>query len=472
MFSLLIFLLTIAILVIVHEFGHYIVARACGVKVISFSVGFGPKIFSFNSKHNEWRLSAIPLGGYVRMLDEREASVEPKLQHMAFNRKTPWQKILIAFAGPAFNILFALIAYFILALTGVESLRPVVASLNTELAQINHVTIPENSIITKINNQPVYSWENANKTFAQALIKSDEIKISYKNYANQIPNNTGKINHKHVISDQLSKQLPQQEQTLNLRQLKHNFQGKKLSLENLGILPIRMLPSVSYIEPSSPAAIGGLKIDDKIMQINQQRITTWEQVTQLIQANPNKQMTFIVNRNKQDQKITITPDSYNNNGQTIGKIGIMPTLDENLLKANTFIQSYNLYTAAEYAINSSYNIVRLNITSIAAMISGKTSWHNIGGPVAIANAGTSAFKTSIKSFVDFLALISLSLAFMNLLPIPILDGGHIIIYLTEWITKKEISHKIQDIILKFGLVLILGLTFIALYNDTLRLFSL
>ncbi len=456
MFSLLIFLFTVAILVIVHEFGHYIVARACGVKVISFSVGFGPKIFSFNSKHNEWRLSAIPLGGYVRMLDEREAPVEPNLQHMAFNRKTPWQKILIAFAGPAFNILFALIAYFILALNGVESLRPVVASLNTELAQINHVTIPENSIITKINNQPVYSWENANKTFAKALIKSDEIKISYKN----------------AISDKLSTQLSQQEQMISLQQLKYNFKGEKLSLENLGILPIKMLPQISYIEPSSPAIIGGLKIDDKIMQINQQRITTWEQVTQLIQANPNKPMIFIVNRNNQDHKITITPDRYNNNGQTVGKIGIMPTLDENLLKANTFIKSYNLYTAAEYAINSSYNIVRLNITSITAMISGKTSWHNIGGPVAIANAGTSAFKTSINRFVDFLALISLSLAFMNLLPIPVLDGGHIVIYLAEWITKKEINHKIQDIILKFGLVLILGLTFIALYNDALRLFSL
>ncbi len=150
----------------------------------------------------------------------------------------------------------------------------------------------------------------------------------------------------------------------------------------------------------------------------------------------------------------------------------MPTLDDKLLKNNTFIQHYTLIGAAGYAVNASYNIIKLNISNLSALITGKISWHNIGGPVAIANAGTNALNDGIKRFIDFLALISLSLAFMNLLPIPILDGGHMVIYLSEWITGREINHKTQDIILKFGLVLILGLTFIALYNDILRLFSL
>ena len=447
MLSLLIFLLTIFILVIVHEFGHYTVARACGVQVISFSVGFGPKLISYKSNHNEWLISAIPLGGYVRMLDERESPVPSSLKHKAFNLKAPWQKILIAFAGPLFNILFALFIYYILALNGVENIRPIVASINTNLATISHMNVPENSIITQINDKSVYSWENANHVFSAEVAKSNSIKITYT--------------HQHIESSQI----------INLIQLKQKF-NNKLTLDNLGIMPFKLLPIISYIEPSSPASKSGLKISDQIIQINQQIIKTWAQVADIIQKNPNRRLKLIVKRNNDELNLNIIPDTYNNDGQTTGKIGIMPTLDDKLLKDNTFIQNYTLITATNYAVSSSYNIIKLNISNLSSLINGKISWHNIGGPIAIANAGTNALNASIKKFIDFLALISLSLAFMNLLPIPILDGGHILIYLSEWITGHEINHKTQDIILKFGLVLILGLTFIALYNDALRLFSL
>lgn len=445
--ALLGFLLTIGILVVIHEFGHYLFARLFKVKVLTFSIGFGPKIISWQGKNNQWKIGAIPLGGYVQMLDEREAPVAPEFKHLAFNNKPPFQKLLIAFAGPLFNILFAFIAYYFIGLYGVYNLKPVISTINpTPLVQ-NLEKITPNSTIIKIDNQQIDSWSEAEEIFRKDLTRADKINLSL-------------LNESKIYQIQL-----------DFNKYKNN--ASEYSLTDLGLYPFKYLPIVAYTEPQSAAVKAGLKEGDEILKINGQVISNWFQVSKLIKSSPSEKLIFIVKRNDQEITLSIIPDSVTDeDGQIIGKIGIMPTLDNSLIEKNSFIKHYNPLNSLGYAYTACLNLAYNNIAMLGLMLSGNVSWHNLGGPVSIAKASKVAMHQGIKSFVDFLALISLSLAIMNLLPIPVLDGGHILIYAIEWLTGKPMAIDIQRLLFKFGMIFVLGVTFLALYNDFLKLLNL
>lgn len=441
------FLITISILVVIHEFGHYLFARLFKVKVITFSVGFGPKLLSWKGRHNQWCISAIPLGGYVQMLDEREGNVEPHLKHFAFNNKPPIQKLLIALAGPLFNILFAFLAYYFIGLYGVYNLKPVISSISPTPLVKNLELIKPNSTITKINGQSPDSWNQAENIFDKTISTNNNVIIDLTNA---------------VQAYQV---------TLDIRKYKENSDNPGLA--NMGLYPFSYIPQIAYIEPQSAAAKAGLKENDLIIQINSTPINNWFQVTNIIRSSPSENLKFIINRNNKKQEIVVTPySSTDDDGQIIGKVGIMPTLDKNLIEQNSYIKHYGFISSMGYAANACFNLAQTNLSMLWLMIKGKVSWHNVGGPITIAKASQTAIYQGVKSFVDFLALISLSLAIMNLLPIPVLDGGHIIIYAIEWLTGKPISIGTQQILFKFGLIVVLGVTFLALYNDFLKLFNL
>lgn len=447
MFALFGFLLTIGILVVVHEFGHYIFARIFKVKVISFSIGFGPKLLKWNSKHNEWCISAIPLGGYVKMLDEREAAVPHHLKQFAYNNKPPYQKLLIAFAGPLFNILFAFIAYYCLGLYGIYTLKPVIESIRPIAIVKNIDVIKPNSTILSINNTAVSSWSDADKVFAKEINRTTLLNFTLKN-------ESGSKNY-----------------AFNLTKYKDNIDDYD-SLTSLGLYPIKYQTTVSYVEPQSVADVAGVKESDTILKINNQSMTNWFALSDTIRNNPSKKLDFEIKRNNQIMHINLVPDSISDdNGQIIGKIGIMPTLDTTNMYANSYIKKYTILSSFGYALDSSVYIFKSNITMVTMMLQGKMSWHNVGGPVTIAKASEGALHQGIKAFVDLLALISLSIAFMNLLPIPVLDGGHIVIYAIEWLIGKQINNNVQQLIFTVGLFIVLAISSLALYNDFIKIFN-
>lgn len=440
------FLLTIGILVVVHEFGHYIVARICNVKIISFSIGFGPKLLKWQGKHNEWCISLLPLGGYVKMLDERESKVPQSLRHLAFNNKPAIQKILIAFAGPFFNILFAFFAYYALSMYGVYGLKPVIVSQQATPLIKSLDKFPTPSQIIAIDGIKIDSWTQAEKTFQS------------------------EANSKNIINLTLINNNQQQNFDLDITKYKTN--NDSISLSQIGLLPIKYLTSISYVEPQSSADIAGLKPQDKIITINNESINSWFQIADYIKHSPSKILIFDIQRNQQNQTIKVIPNSATDeNGQIIGKIGIIPNLDASLIQQNSYIQKYSPLTGINYAFNQCINTISANFSMIKNIASGKISWHNVGGPVSIAQASGSALHQGIKTFIDLLALISISLAIMNLLPIPVLDGGHILIYTIEMIIGKQISIKTQQLIFSIGMIIVLSISMMAIYNDILKIFN-
>ncbi|RTK96237.1 MAG: RIP metalloprotease RseP [Neisseriaceae bacterium] len=448
MLSLIGFILTISILVVIHEFGHYIAARIFNVKVLTFSVGFGPKIIKFKTKSNEWCLSAIPLGGYVKMLDERERSVPLDEQNLAYNNKPPLQKIIIAFAGPLFNFIFAIIMLSVIAFHGVPELKPIIETTHLSPLVINNSdsSISPHSQIISINNKPVKSWTDANNVFEQQLKKTSNIafELESKN-ASYLVN----FNFKKYIDN-----------------------SDDVSLSNAGFYPFRYLDAISYIEPNSAASQAGLKIGDKIVSLNNQNIDNWFQLTEIIRANPTQKLSIQYLRESSTINGFVTPTSVTNeNGQIIGKIGIMPSLDESLLKENSFTHKYGFIDGINFAFISCYSITKANLQMIAGMFSGNVSLQNLGGPVTIAQASGDAINHGLIEFAQLLAIISISIAVMNLLPIPVLDGGHILIYTLEWLIGKQINKDVQYTIFAVGFALIMFITAIAFFNDFSKLFN-
>lgn len=443
--SILAFLITILIIVIVHEFGHYIFARLFKVKISVFSVGFGPKLFSFKGKYNEWRLSMIPFGGYVKMLDEREGPVAKEDQPFAYNNKKPYQKIIIALAGPIFNLLFAVVVYYFLAISGVPELKPIIASINSEVAILNNVSFEPGTKINTINNKPVTSWESADRTFNH-MAKHYEL-----------------INLNITTPNQQIKNIP-----INIKQSRKHF-NQGLYLETLGLYPASYLPIISYVEPKSPAMRSGLLAGDQIVAINNIKMNNWFNIAGYIKQAADQVVTIDVLRNHQTIRIKVRPEITDNDGHVTAKIGIMPTLNDKELQQNSIIKKYSYIGAFGYAINACYSVIGLNLSSLYDMFSGNGALSNLGGPIMVAKVGGKAFSLGIKEFVNFLALISIGLALINLLPIPVLDGGHVLIYLVEWIIGKEVSYSLQNIIFMLGIILVVGISFIALYNDLLRL---
>ena len=439
------FLITIGVLVIVHEFGHYIIARLFKVKVITFSIGFGPKLFTIKSKHNDWSVGCIPLGGYVRMLDEREGDVPDALKSQAFNNKKPYQKILIALAGPLFNFLFAVMVYYVLAMYGVSELKPVIASINTKLVAINKLDLAPNTIINKINGENVYTWNEADKLFNESVKKSDIVNINY----------TESNATTHDVN-------------FNLTQTRQHF-NDDVYFETLGLYPFKYLTKIVYVEPNSRAQNAGLKVNDEIVAVNGVKVTNWFMIAEIIRNSPEQSLNLLILRNNIESEIKVRPEFLNYDGEDIGKIGVMPSIDQDKIEKNTFIRKYNYIDSVNYAFSSCYSIISLNLSVLKSMLQGKMSVKNLGGPIAIASAGKKALHDGFKNFVDFLALISIGLGVMNLLPIPVLDGGHIVIYAIEWVIGHEVSHKAQMLIFKVGFILILAISALVIFNDILRL---
>ena len=441
-------------LIALHEWGHYIVARLCGVRVLTYSIGFGPKLFGWTSKKSgiDYRISALPLGGYVKMLDEREGEVAKDEQHLAFNRQHPLKKIAIVAAGPIMNFVIAIALFWVLFMTPSEQLA-------TKIGQVLPDTpaaiaqLPAGDKIVAIDGHDVQTWEGINYRLAGRMGETANISVTLQSEAN---NNATK-----------TYQAPVKEF------MQGAAQGKD-ALSSFGMIPWQpnIAPIVGDVTPDGAASRQGLKAGDRITAINDEAINDWISATRIIRDNPETLLTFSVLRNDKPIELQIMPQGKKDNlGNDYGQIGAMVAQSEIVIP--DAYKTTVVYGPAESLIKSfekTEQLAVMTVSSMGKMLSGMIGLNNLSGPITIAKVAKQSFDISWQMVLSTAALISLSLAVLNLLPIPVLDGGHIVYYLIELIRGKPLSEGVQMVGLNIGLLLLAGFMVLAIGNDISRLF--
>lgn len=440
------FVIALGILVTVHEYGHFWVARKNGVKVERFSVGFGKSIWRKKADDGtEYVIAMIPLGGYVKMLDERVDQVAEQDKDKTFNSKSVYQRIAIIAAGPFANFAFAIFAFYLMFLIGVPSIKPIIGDItpNSISAQAQ---LSSKAEIVEVAGKSIRDWQDVNLALI-GEIGSSSFVIKTKDEETQ-----------YVSSHQL--------ETKNWQ-----FSPEKTSaLTSLGIIPYRpqVYNELAIIGKDSPAEKGGLKIGDKLIALNNDSLSPgWVDFSQKIKAYPDQAVNITVERNGDNQIIEVTPKGINNKGELVGYLGVSPKAD-NWPEEYKIDISYGVFSAFSESINRTWDLITLSFDMIGKLITGDVSVKNLSGPIAIAQGAGDSAGYGFVYFLGFLALISINLGIINLLPLPVLDGGHLLFYFIELLTGKPVPENIQAAGFKFGAIALLALMSIALFNDFSR----
>ena len=440
-FNLLSFLAVIGILVTVHEYGHYIVGKLFGVKVLCFSVGFGRPIYKYKSKKGdktEYRLSAIPLGGYVQFLDSRNDEVQPQEIKRSFDHQPLFSKISILFAGPLFNFIFAVLAYFFLFSNGVMTMKPIVGEVIDGSHASNAGLFYEDEIIS-INGNITSDWDTVITSIMSSVVNKQDFSLKVKN------KNTGQRLINFSINDDKT----------DLTEPGKLFSG-------LGFYPWQPPPIVGEILENSPADLNGLKTGDTIISIDSNEINAFAEIRDIVAKRPDEEVQIEFLRNELVLKRTITLGSKKDGKNVNGFLGVgfSNNIDDYL-----FLDKSNFDEAFRKSIYQTWSTTTFTISMLTKMISGEVSTKNISGPFSIAKyAGVSA-SAGLNQFLKFLALISISLGVINLFPIPMLDGGQIVQFTIETLKGSPLSPRFELITKQFGIMSILILMSIAFYND-------
>ncbi|MGC7589109.1 sigma E protease regulator RseP [Bisgaard Taxon 46] len=439
LWSLASFLVVIAVLVAVHEYGHFWAARKCGIKVERFSIGFGKVIWRRRDKRDtEFAISAIPLGGYVKMLDERNEEVPAHLASKAFNNKTVLQRAFVIAAGPMANFLFAIFAYFVIYSIGIPSVKPVIETVqpNSIAAKAN---IQPDSQIMAIDGTSTPDWETISLVLATKM-GNEQIELTVSPFGSGI----------------------EQQRTLDIRNW-HFDPEKESAISTLGLEPVRTKFEMilSKVQPNSPAEKAGLKVGDKIYA--EDALILWQDFVALVQKG--KPFTVRVARDGQFFSVDLIPE-LNNKGNWI--VGISPTAHKIADKYRTELK-YDILEALQKGVEKTIQLSWLTIKVIGKLLTGHLSLDNLGGPISIAKGAGTTSEIGFVYYLGFMALISVNLGIMNLFPLPVLDGGHLVFLAAEAVRGKPLSERIQNISYRIGAVLVLMLMTFALFNDFLRL---
>ncbi|MDN2662899.1 sigma E protease regulator RseP [Psychromonas sp. 14N.309.X.WAT.B.A12] len=443
------FIIALSILVAIHEYGHFWVARRCGVKVHRFSLGFGKVLFKKIDKHGtEFAVAAIPLGGYVKMLDSRVEEVPEELAEFAFNNKTVWQRIAIVAAGPIANFLLAIVAFFFMYSIGVNSAKPIMNGVKE--GSPASVIKQQWFEVEAVNGQPVHDWEALNlELVAQIGEPSVELTI-----APILRSNSQIVNE------------PSQTYTVSLQ--KWLFDPKKQSIvSSLGFIPYS--PKVhliaANISEDSAAQRSGILKGDKLLTINGQALDDWAQFVELIQNNPNNSLQLQIERQAESKTLTLTPDSRElADGMVQGFIGLAPQVDDYPEQFRVNLQ-YGVVDAVLKGIDKTWQLSELTFNTLVKLVTGDLSVKNLSGPIGIAKGAGMSADYGFVYFLGFIALISVNLGIMNLIPLPVLDGGHLVYYFIEAVTGKEVSERVQEIGFKIGAAVLVTFMSIAVLND-------
>ncbi len=444
------FVFALGVLIVIHEYGHYLVARLCGIKVLRFSVGFGRPLWKVRRGRDqtEWVIAALPLGGYVKMLDEHEGPVAPEELHRAFNRQSVWRRIAVVVAGPAANLLLAIAFYWALFVGGVQEAKPVLAA--PEAGTVAEASgIGRGETILKINGEAVASWQQVRWQLLQLAVEKQPARLEV-------------IDAKQRLTWR----------TLDLSRFDlEGFDSDPLARLGLRLNRPDVAPIIGTVVPGSVAEAGGLRAGDRVISIDGGAILVWEDVVKAVRAHPAETLQLQILREGNRIEIRLRPEAVQQNGERFGRIGAAPQVDAGAMKDLVATVRYAPWPALALAFERTWETSAFSLKMLGKMAIGEVSWKNLSGPVTIADYAGQSAQLGIGAYVAFLALISISLGVLNLLPIPLLDGGHLLYYLVEIFKGSPLSERAMELGQRLGLTLLLSLMAFAFYNDLNRLLA-
>ncbi len=450
LFTLASFVVALAILISVHEFGHFWVARKLGVKVLTFSIGFGKSIWKKTGKvdETEYVIAAIPLGGYVKMLDEREAPVAEHELHRAFNRQSLLTRTAIVSAGPVFNFIFAILAYWLVFVVGETGVKPIVGEVAPS-SQAAIAGIESGDMFRKIGERQVTTWENTVFALLEASIDGETVRVEVED------------------SQSYPRALD-----LSLANVRPDDQEKTV-IEQLGITPFSptLEPVIGQVVPGEAAERAGLQSGDHITTVNDQPVSDWLAWVKIVRDNPNSELAISYLRDNQEIRVSITPAAFESEEGQIGRIGATVHVPDGFVEKYQAIARYGVFESVWLSVEKTWDFSVLTLKVLGKIITGEASINNLSGPISIAQTAGQTASIGFMYFIKFLAIVSISLGVLNLLPIPVLDGGHLLFYAIEAIRGKALSDAVIEMGQRVGMVLLLGLMFVAFYVDLNRLFS-
>ncbi|QUN04877.1 sigma E protease regulator RseP [Shewanella yunxiaonensis] len=447
------FIVALGILITAHEFGHFYIARRCGVRVLRFSIGFGKAIWRHVDKDGtEYVVAMIPLGGYVKMLDERVEDVPPELQGESFNRKSVWARMAIVAAGPIANFIFAIIALYLMYLIGVPAVKPVIDS-TTANSPAAVISLQQPQQIVAVSGQQVRTWEDVNLALV-SHIGEQQLSLTLSPVSDlQEPSDTNGKTY-----------------ALDIRQW-HFDPDKESPISALGLHIYRpeIIPTLAEVVSGGAADKAGLKVGDTLVAIDGGLISSWDAFVQQVKASAGKTLNLTIKRNGEQQILPVTPDSHlDTDGHTVGYVGISPVVPQ--WPENMQIElHYGPLESLSMAAQKTWQLTAISAKMLGKLFTGDVSLKSLSGPISIAQGAGNTASFGLVYFLGFLALISVNLGIINLMPLPVLDGGHLMYCVIEAITRKPVSDRIQEIGFRFGAALLLVLMSIALFNDFARL---
>ena len=441
-------IVTLGILVTIHEYGHFWVARRAGVKVLRFAWGFGKPLVKWVDRHGtEFTICVLPLGGYVKMLDEREGAVDPDQLHLTFNRQSVYKRIAIAFAGPLANFMFAIFGYWLMFLLGSQSVVPVLGDISPQSDIARAGAVPGLEIVS-VDGKTTADWSTVNLQLIKRLGDTGTIELSLRE-----PGSGSAVSAYHIGIQQWLTGKPEPD-----------------PMSAIGLIPFRPhAPAVlKEISPDGAAARSGLQAGDEIVGIDGQPVANSAEFVSIVQQAAGTALQFTVLRQESEILVRVTPAATESDGRTIGLIGVMlqqPEYPDALIREI----KYGLLESFSESVYKTWDMSLVILSAIKKMILGQISAKNLGGPITIANAAGASASYGVESFLSFLAYLSISLGVLNLLPIPMLDGGHLLYYFIEIIRGKPLSEGNQELGQKIGMALIAFIMIFAFYNDLSRI---
>ena len=450
LFTLISFIVAISILVAIHEYGHYIVAKTLGVKILRFSIGFGKPLWKkcFGKDQTEFVIASLPFGGYVKMLDKRETDIAAEEEHREFTNQSVWTRIAIVAAGPMFNFLFAILAYWMMFVVGVSGIKPVIGSIeDNSIAQQSGLVSGYEIVSVNGNKTPI--WDVAVKNIIPSVVDRTKATLELKD-------SNGNL----VI------------RTLDFSTTSGEIKVDKL-FKQLGFKPWRPViqPVIGLVVENSPAANAGFKVNDKVLKVNDIATPDWVNVVDIVSAKPSEILQVTVLREGKQKLIQVIPEAIDRNGKKVGRLGLGHKSGASFPDSMRVTHGYSFFESGPRAFTRTWDFSVLTLKMISRIFTGDISIKTLSGPVSIAQFAGYSASAGLARFLDFLAIVSISLGILNLLPIPILDGGHLMYYLVEVVRKKPVSDEIQEYATRIGIVLLLTLMSVALYNDLLRVFG-
>jgi regulator of sigma E protease len=444
------FIVALGVLIVVHEYGHYIVARLCGVKVLRFSVGFGRPLALWRrgADRTEWVIAAVPFGGYVKMLDEREGPVAPAEAHRAFNRQSVARRFVIVVAGPAFNFLFAILVYAGLFMYGLPEARPVLGEppAGTPAAAAG---LKLGDTVRSVHGQAVETWQELRWRVLQAALQRESLRM-------EILSERGRL----------------RETTLDLtRYPADEVEADALDRVGLRLYRPPLEPVIGQVVGGGPAERAGLHEGDRIVRAGDKPVDSWERLVEAIRASPGKPLSLLVESDGKSRVVEVVPESVAAGDARIGRIGAAPFIPPAHAERMLVRVEHGFFDSLSKALAKTWDISIFSLKMLGRMLVGEVSWKHLSGPVTIADFAGQSAQAGWISYLTFLALISISLGVLNLLPIPLLDGGHLMYYAIEIIKGSPVSERAMELGQRVGLALLLVMMAFAFYNDLNRLLT-